>query len=71
MNVQSVAKITPELAEEIGVDYKDSKGNFVISLQLAQQLEPEEFEVVSVEENELEGTLPVDPTKPLIRPKKK
>lgn len=70
MSTLSVAKISGELADELGLDFKDNDDNYVISLCLASQLGSDEFNVIPADITG-KGTLPVDPTKPLIRPKKK
>lgn len=68
---RSVAKITGTLAFELGVDFKDNNGNYVVSLQLASELEIGEFTIIPANYTQsiAKGILPVNPRKPIIRPK--
>lgn len=68
---RSVASISNALASELGVTFQDNHGNKVISMQLAAQLDPSEFTVIAANYTEgiTEGILPINPGKPIVRPK--
>lgn len=66
-----VAKVTKEVAEEIGSVFQDVDGNYIISLCLAQYLEMDDFKVIWANYDANLGTLPVLPGNPIIRPKNK
>lgn len=69
--IRTVAKISSTLAAELGVDFKDSDDNFVVGLQLAQELEESEFDLIPANylEDDVKGILPLNPKKPIVRPK--
>ena len=64
-DIASVARISEELASELGLEFQDYDRNYVISLQLAQFLKPIEFEVIP--QNCDVALMPVIPTKPIIK----
>jgi hypothetical protein len=64
--IRSVAKIYATLAEELGLEFKDRNGDFVVSLQLAEELEVGDFTVIPAN---FDGILPLNPKKPIVRPK--
>lgn len=64
--IRTVAVISETLAQELGVEFKDLEGNFIISLQLAEELEPGEFNLLAAN---FEGILPLNPKKPILRPR--
>lgn len=69
-NVNSLARITEQLADEIGVN-PSNNGDYLLPLEFAQYLYFDEFEVVAVSDVlETNEAMPVIPTKPIVRPKK-
>lgn len=68
---RSVAQISEEVAEELGVTFKDNNNNYIVGLQLAAELEVEDFIIVSADysESKSNGILPLNPRKPIVRPK--
>lgn len=68
---RSVAKINEDLAKELDVNFRDVNGNYIVGLQLAAELEVNEFEVISGDyvQSDADGILPLNPRKPIVRPK--
>lgn len=68
---RSVAKIDYDTAKELGVDFKDNDGNYIVGLQLAAELDIEDFEVIAgnYTQSLYDGILPLNPRKPIVRPK--
>lgn len=64
--IRTVAKISETIAEEIGVDFTDRDGNYVIGLALAQQLDVVDFDLIMAN---YDGILPQSNTKPILRPR--
>jgi len=69
--IRTVAKVSPTLAAELGVNFKDSNGDYVVGLQLAEELDASEFDLVPANyvEDDVKGILPLNPKKPIVRPK--
>lgn len=64
--VRSVAKINADVAAELGIEFKDLDGNHVVSLTLAEELEPADFEIIPAN---FDGILPMNPKRPIVRPR--
>lgn len=65
--IRTVAKITKALAIEIDAVFQDNKGNYVIRMEIAEELEPNEFTPIAVDCDV--SLMPVVPGKSIIRPK--
>lgn len=69
--IRNVARISEALAIELNVTFKDNANNYVISMQLAEELELGEFTIIPANytESGTKGVLPISPRKPIVRPR--
>jgi len=69
--VRCVAKISEALAVELGLTFKDNNNQFVVSMQLAEELEFGEFTIIpaNYQVSDAKGILPINPKKPIVRPR--